>query len=113
MEGLPQEAGYMTASAPKRVVPFESPLTARAGPYMYLHPAAKYHRLTHRLSQEQKDLDERALMTSQRPTVPWRRPRRGPCGRTSSAQAALPCRFPPPGLLIPPLAAATAARETA
>ena len=26
----------MTASVPKRVVPLESPLTARAGPYMYL-----------------------------------------------------------------------------
>src|SRR4029450_2663478 len=36
MEGLPQEAGYMTASVPKRVVPPESPLTARAGLYMYL-----------------------------------------------------------------------------
>src|SRR5262249_646492 len=31
--------GYMTASVPKRVLPFESPLTARAGPYMYLQPA--------------------------------------------------------------------------
>src|SRR5215467_4681382 len=35
MRCLHQEAGYMTASAPKRVLPFESPLTARAGPYMY------------------------------------------------------------------------------
>ena len=29
----------MTASVPKRVGPFESPLTGRAGPYMYLNPA--------------------------------------------------------------------------
>jgi hypothetical protein len=33
-------------------------------------------------------------MTSQRPSHPWRRPRRGPCGRTSSAQAPSPYRFP-------------------
>jgi hypothetical protein len=36
MEGLHSEAGYMTASVPKRVDPLKSPLTARAGPYMYL-----------------------------------------------------------------------------
>src|SRR5262249_49538302 len=36
MEGLHPEAGYMTASVPKRVFSLESPLTARAGPYMYL-----------------------------------------------------------------------------
>ena len=29
----------MTASVPKRVFPLESPLTARAGPYMYLSTA--------------------------------------------------------------------------
>src|SRR5262249_50252530 len=46
MEGLHPEAGYMTASVPKRVFSLESPLTARAGPYMYLHPADNYHRLT-------------------------------------------------------------------
>jgi hypothetical protein len=40
-------------------------------PVVYLPPADKYHRLTHRLSQEQKDLDERALMASQRPSPPW------------------------------------------
>src|ERR671938_362071 len=33
---LHPEAGYMTASVPKRVGPFESPLTAWAGPYMSL-----------------------------------------------------------------------------
>ena len=38
MESLHSEAGYMTASVPKRVGPFESPLTGRAGPYMYLRP---------------------------------------------------------------------------
>jgi len=31
---------------------------------VYLCPADKYHRLTHRPSQEQKDLDERALRSS-------------------------------------------------
>ena len=34
-------------------------------------PSDKYRRLTHRLSQEQKGLDERALMASQRPSAPW------------------------------------------
>jgi len=38
---------------------------------VYLHPADKYFRLTHRPSQEQKGLDERALMASQRPSPPW------------------------------------------
>src|SRR4029453_17446281 len=42
---LHQEAGYMAASVPKRVVSFESPLTARAGPYMYLSPADNSPRL--------------------------------------------------------------------
>src|SRR5215831_15491855 len=54
MAGLHHEAGYMTASVPKRVGPLASPLTARAGPYMYLSPADKYHRLTRRLSQRAK-----------------------------------------------------------
>ncbi len=61
----------MTASVPKRVVPFESPLTAWAGPYMYLSPADKDHRLTRRLSEDQKGLDERAIMASQWPSHPW------------------------------------------
>lgn len=60
----------MTASVPKRVVPLKSPLTARAGPYMYLKPADKYHSLTYRPSQGQKALDERAIMTSQWPSPP-------------------------------------------
>jgi hypothetical protein len=38
---------------------------------VYLSPADKYHRLTRRLSQGQKGLDERALMASQRPSAPW------------------------------------------
>jgi len=33
-------------------------------PVVYLHPADKYPRLTHRPSQEQKGLYERALMAS-------------------------------------------------
>ena len=61
----------MTASVPKRVDPFENPLTARAGPYMYLSPADNSLRLTRRLSQGLKVLDEWALMTSQQPSEPW------------------------------------------
>jgi DDE domain len=38
---------------------------------VYLSPADKYHRLTHRLSQEQRGLEERALRASQRPFHPW------------------------------------------
>ena len=38
---------------------------------VYLSPADKSHRLTRRLSQEQKDLDKKALMASQRPSEPW------------------------------------------
>jgi hypothetical protein len=34
----------MTASVPKRVFSLESPLTARAGPYMYLQPAGNSDR---------------------------------------------------------------------
>jgi hypothetical protein len=37
---------------------------------VYLYTADKYYRLTCRPSQEQKDLEERALMTSQRPSHP-------------------------------------------
>ena len=37
----------------------------------YLSPTDKSHRLTRRLSQEQKGLEERALMASQRPSEPW------------------------------------------
>jgi Rhodopirellula transposase DDE domain len=62
---------------------------------MCLHPADKYHRLTHRPSQGQKGLDERALMASQWPSEPWGSPRSEPCGRTSPAQA-------PPGCFRPP-----------
>src|SRR2546430_12319246 len=40
-------------------------------PVVYLHPADKYPRLTHRPSQGQKGIDERALMASQRPSHPW------------------------------------------
>jgi hypothetical protein len=36
----------MAASVPKRVFELATSLTARAGPYMYLHPADKYSRLT-------------------------------------------------------------------
>jgi hypothetical protein len=38
---------------------------------VYLSPAAKYPRLTRRLSQGQKGLDERAIMASQRLSDPW------------------------------------------
>jgi hypothetical protein len=38
---------------------------------VYLPPADKYSRLIHRVSSEQKGLDERALLASQRPSPPW------------------------------------------
>jgi hypothetical protein len=38
---------------------------------VYLHPADKYHRLTHRPSQEHKGLDERALRASPRAPHSW------------------------------------------
>ena len=41
------------------------------GQVVYLHPADKYRRLTHRPSKGQKGLCERALMASQRPSPPW------------------------------------------
>src|SRR5258708_4032148 len=80
---------------------------------VYLHHAEKYHRLTCRLSKEQKGLKEKALMASQRPSEPWRNPRSEPCGRTSPAQTPSHGCFPRPCVLTPPLAAATAARERA
>ena len=38
---------------------------------VYLPTADKYRRLTHRLSQDQTGLYERALVASQRPSAPW------------------------------------------
>ena len=38
---------------------------------VYLSPSDKYHRLTRRLSQGQKGLEERALMASQWSSEPW------------------------------------------
>ena len=61
---------------------------------VYLHSAVKYHKRTRRPSQGQKGLDERAILSSQRPSHPCGRPRRRPCGRTSSAWATSPCRSP-------------------
>src|SRR5215470_4993691 len=61
---------------------------------MSLQRAGKYQRPPWRLSQEQKGLDERAILSPQRPSHPCGRPRRRPCGRTSSAWATSPCRSP-------------------
>jgi len=36
-----------------------------------LHTADKYHRLTRRLSQDQKVLEGKAIMVSQQPSAPW------------------------------------------
>jgi hypothetical protein len=44
---------------------------ATAPAAVYLHPADKYSRLIRRVSSEQKGLDERALLASQRPSPPW------------------------------------------
>ena len=38
---------------------------------VYLPTVDKYRRLTRRLSQGQKGLEERALMASQQPSEPW------------------------------------------
>src|SRR5262249_7411322 len=56
--------GYMTASVPKRVGPFESPLTAWAGPYMSLNfrdevVSVEYYKI--RASQETKASDRLAV----------------------------------------------------
>ena len=48
--------------------PFSRWLTREA---VYLHTADKYHRCTHRLSQEQKGLDKRAIGSSQWSSEPW------------------------------------------
>jgi hypothetical protein len=80
---------------------------------VYLQRAGKYKKSAGRLSQEQKGLDERLLRAAQWPSHPWGRPRSRSCGRTSSAQAASPCHFPLPCVLIPALAAAMAARGRA
>src|SRR5712691_7848536 len=63
---------------------------------VYLHPADKYSRLTHRPSRGQKGIDERALIASLQPSKPCGRPRSEPCGRTSPAQASAPGCFPSP-----------------
>jgi hypothetical protein len=78
-----------------------------------LQRAGKYQRPAWRPLQGQKGLDERVVMASQWPSHAWRHPRSGPCGRTSSAQAPSPCRFPPLCVLTPSLAVATAAPDTA
>src|SRR6266446_4447319 len=52
---------------------------------VYLHTADKSPRLPHRPSKGQKDLYERALLASQRPSEPWGSPRRRPCGHTDPA----------------------------
>jgi len=79
-----------------------------------LHPADKYPKLTHRPSQGQKGIDERALLTSQRPFSPlvtpsklavWTHDPASAHGNPSSLSCAL--------FLTPALAVATAARETA
>src|SRR5262249_11155435 len=50
-------------------------------------PSDKYSRLIHRVSSEQKGLDERALLASQRPSPPWGRPQSQPSGHTDPPSA--------------------------
>src|SRR5438093_5065500 len=57
----------------------------RVGLAVYLHTADKSPRLPHRPSKGQRDLYERALLASQRPSEPWGSPRRRPCGHTDPA----------------------------
>jgi hypothetical protein len=52
----------------RRLFPYPTP---QRGQVVYLCAADKSPRLTCRLSQEQKGLDERALMASQRSSEPW------------------------------------------
>src|SRR2546421_8202026 len=59
--------------------------TRRVGLAVYLHTADKSPRLPHRPSKGQKDLYERVLLASQRPSEPWGSPRRRPCGHTDPA----------------------------
>src|SRR5215813_3777189 len=61
---------------------------------VYHQRAAKYQRPAWRPSEGQKGLDERAILSSQRPSHPCGRPRSRPCGRTSSAWATSPGRSP-------------------
>src|SRR5262249_26801338 len=61
---------------------------------VYLSPAEKYPGLTRRLWQEQKGLDKRTFMGSQRPSHRWECPRCRLCGRTAPAPATFPCCFP-------------------
>jgi hypothetical protein len=49
---------------------------------LYLPNADKYRGLTRRPSQEQKGLDERTRMASQRPFHPWLYPQSQPSGHT-------------------------------
>ena len=76
------DVGYRTLAMAQRLV-------------VYLSPADKSHRLTRRLSQGQKGLQERALMASQRPFHPWCRPQSRPCGHTDPASAHGNPSFPP------------------
>ena len=79
---------------------------------VYLHTADKYCRLTRRPSQEQKGLDERASWHPSGPLTPGDALEAGRAD-ARRCSATTPCRFPLPCLLTPPLAVATAARETA
>jgi hypothetical protein len=64
-----QRRGRLTYSTLKRQ--FQLDDAALDDLVVYLSPADKYHRLTHRPSQGQKGLDERAIMTSPWSSHPW------------------------------------------
>src|SRR5207244_12048578 len=101
------QAGWMTTGG-ARLDSITTFAAAAGRTVMYLSPGDKYHRLTRRLSQGQKGLDERALMASQRPFHPSGHPSSRPCGHTTprpltATRRSLSCAL----FLIPPLAAAT------
>jgi CBS domain-containing protein len=84
------------------VQPHEGRYRPQRETIVYLPIADNYCRLTHRLSQGQKGIAERARMASQWPSLPWERPQSRPCGRTAPAQATFPFHFPSPQLVHTP-----------
>src|SRR5712691_6215048 len=68
---LPVRTDPLDAPTPQTMVPWPEVLAFLHHLVVYLHPADNYPSLIRRPSQGQKDLYERALMASQRPSPPW------------------------------------------
>src|SRR5438445_3527992 len=80
---------------------------------VYLSPADKYHRLAHRLLQEQTGLDERALIVPSGPRAPGDTLAAGRAEARRPGQGLSPGRWLPPCVLPHLLAVARAARDRA